>query len=356
MIFLLLQITQSSPDFDGQVLTSSPFTDYVKLLPESVLLPTLYTTEEKDLLIGTTLWDALNQKICFMEDEFADFYENTKDNSWAQKYWWDEKTGKLDFSDWLLVDALYRSRALDLPNIGHAMVPCVDMANHSAVADQKATYESKPDGSATLERVGHGRTLGKGEEVTINYGDEKGACEMLFSYGFLDPDMSYTRAMFLGLDIPQDDPLRILKRAVNKEMPGIKLLSNDEGQPGVQGDFIWWNCVNEEDGLNFRVAQDTSGDQQVEMLWHDELVNASDLRQLLQDDPRAPIFRLRVIVLLMDIIEVQGESMLPEDAFLKSREQEGVRIFVWEHISKLRRLETNSLVAAWRDLNEQVKN
>jgi len=61
---------------------------------------------------------------------------------------------------------MYRSRALDLPNTGHAMVPCVDMANHASGDATVALYETDDHENAVLQ-LRWGKRLHPGEEVTI---------------------------------------------------------------------------------------------------------------------------------------------------------------------------------------------
>ena len=56
-----------------------------------------------------------------------------------------------------------------------------------------------------------------GQEVNITYGDEKGACEMLFSYGFLEDEMDTAETLFLSLSIPDDDVAKAAKMKVRAE-------------------------------------------------------------------------------------------------------------------------------------------
>lgn len=55
LLFLLMQITIGSSEQALVVGVSNPWTEYVKLLPSSVPLPTMWTEEERVLLIGTSL-------------------------------------------------------------------------------------------------------------------------------------------------------------------------------------------------------------------------------------------------------------------------------------------------------------
>jgi hypothetical protein len=129
-------------------------------------LPTIWTNRERDLLIGTTLKAATEAKLRALYREFDNLRKCTSHISWCNSIWWDEADGMLDFDDWKQVDAMYRSRALEFPGIGDAMVPCVDMANHASGDQTAALYEKDVHGNALLY-VRQGRNLETGEEVTI---------------------------------------------------------------------------------------------------------------------------------------------------------------------------------------------
>lgn len=324
------------------------------MLPQHVLLPTFYTEEERDLLFGTSLQDALDQKLRSLEKEFDQLQEKTQEIPWCQSYWWDAESGRLTFEDWMLVDALYRSRALDLPGSGHAMVPCIDMANHAAGAETVALYETDEAGRAILQ-IYPGKKLAKGEEVTITYGDEKGACEMLFSYGFLEPQMSNARVVFLDLDIPDDDPLRPAKKAANNEAPGVRLFDGSNGSPGWESGYVWWACINEEDGLDFRVAQENDGKRQLEVLWKDQRIDPSQLAEVLRHDANWDVFHLRAIVLLQERVALQASYLEASGgSMLENQEELGIRNIVFASIRQLRALEGSLLSRLHRVLEEQV--
>lgn len=170
MIFLLIQITYSSPDFANEhqkIGLSNPWTEYVKFMPSSIPLPTFYTDEELELLRGTSLQSAVDAKIAALEQELSHIQQSTSQISWCQKYWWDEDTGRLTLDDWKYVDAVYRSRMLDLPGHGYSMVPCIDMANHASDDSVKALYEKDAEGDAVLQ-LRSGKKLSANEEVTIS--------------------------------------------------------------------------------------------------------------------------------------------------------------------------------------------
>ena len=55
MLFLLMQITAASPDHGRSVGLSNPWTEYVKMLPSIVPVPTMWSEEERVMLVGTSL-------------------------------------------------------------------------------------------------------------------------------------------------------------------------------------------------------------------------------------------------------------------------------------------------------------
>ena len=61
---------------------------------------------------------------------------------------------------------MYRSRALEVPGVGDAMVTCIDMANHASGSATAAVYETDEDGNALLE-LRHGKNIPPGGEITI---------------------------------------------------------------------------------------------------------------------------------------------------------------------------------------------
>ena len=66
----------------------------------------------------------------------------------------------------MLVDAMFRSRALEFPGVGDCMVPCVDMANHASGDATAALYETDGNGNGLL-LLREGKDIAKDGEVTI---------------------------------------------------------------------------------------------------------------------------------------------------------------------------------------------
>ena len=350
-----MQIAISSPDFqDGRIGVSNPFTDYVSFLPETFTLPTFWSEEELELLQGTSLADAVDQKTRSLENEFELLRTSTKELSWCAKHWWDDETGRVTMDDWKLVDAMFRSRALEMPGVGHAMVPLLDMANHASGEDTVALYETDESGNAVLQ-LREDKSVKNGDEMNITYGDEKGASEMIFSYGFLETSMTNARQLFLPLDIPYDDPLRAAKRAVCDEAPGVRLSFRPDGKIEWESRFAWWACVNEEEGLAFQLMQANDGGKELKLLWKDEEIEAPDLPDKLLIDPLREVFELRATVMLQEKIEEQATELEDtEEPFVECLHRSEIRNSCWQIVRRLRTLELDLLAEAYQTLEGEV--
>ena len=266
---------------------------------------------------------------------------------------------QLDFNDWLVVDAMYRSRALDFPGIGHCMVPCIDLANHAASDATVAIYEKDSDGNAVL-LLRDGQEIDKGSEVTITYGDEKGACEMLFSYGFLDDDMDSAQMLFLGLPIPGSENLRAAKARVADCAPGFRLVDTYESVDWT-GDFVWLLCVTEEDGLRFELARTVDGnEEEMQALFgdHELTGGAAQLHALLRESELWDVYHLRAIAILQQRIYDQLQVLYTTQDDSEATpygEGEPVRESVYEHAMRLRKLEFELLSKAYEFFEDKVR-
>lgn len=353
-----MQLTYNSLLKVERLGASNPFNQYVKFLPCSFSLPTFWNAAERELIAGTSLEPALHAKLKSLGREFATLREVTATVGWCQDHWWSADAAQgLSFDDWRLVDAMYRSRALDLPGTGHAMVPCIDMANHASGDGTSALYDTDSNGNATLV-LREGKYIGPGEEATITYGDEKGACEMLFSYGFIEDTMETAGELFLDLDIPDDDPLKPAKKAVSNSAPGFRLFSQGASSTNWEGPFVWLLCVNEEDGLNFQLSQTIDGERELKVFWDDfEISDVSTLRKLLEAHPLWDIFRLRMVTVLQGRVATQLFSLESSKARLGDIERsshEHVDAKVSRYALRLRFLEEKLLLGAYKDFDHQV--
>lgn len=207
------------------------------------------------------------------------------------------------------------------------MVPCIDMANHASADGTKALYEADNEGNAVL-LVREGVSVMKGEEVSITYGDTKGACEMLFSYGFIDAVMlaeSDAREIFLDLEMMDDDPLAMAKKHVSTAAPGVKITrhagnGNGKGEgEGVQGakakmdwtsEYIYLLIINEEDGLEFEVLQTIDDSRELRVSWKGSpLTEITLLPSLLEKEELYPVYRLRAVTVLQQRVDEQLRSL-----------------------------------------------
>lgn len=354
-MFLLLQLTHNNALLvDDRVGGSNPFTQYVQFLPSEIRLPTLWNPAQCARLKGTSLEAALGSKVKNLEREFDMLREATAPIEWCKRCWWDPESGGLRLEDWKYIDAMYRSRALDLLGTD-AMVPCIDMANHASGRDTLARYDLDADGNAILLLL-EGQCCRAGEEICITYGDGKGACEMLFSYGFIEQSMSSARELYLDLDIPSDDPLRFPKKAIAASAPGFRLFTDGESV-GWEGPFVWLICVNEEDGLEFRLLQTNEGERELQLLWQGaEIDNVSRLDSLLQTEPLWEVFKLRAITILQARVEVQLMSLHNDQSWTcgENTTDDGLEAHLGLQITRLRDLEGQLMMQAYGDFESQV--
>jgi hypothetical protein len=325
---------------------------YVKALPLE-LLPTFWTPSELQLLIGTTLAPATASKLRSLRREW-----DLVCGSAAHTRWHRVVGSRLDFDDWLQVDAMYRSRALDYPLIGHCMVPCVDLANHAPHEATIAIYEKDASDNAVLV-LRDGKFLKEGDEVTISYGDEKGACEMLFSYGFLDEGMETAETLFLSLVLPEGDVMRAAKMEAADCAPGFKLIDAGDGEVDWKGDFVWLLCVGEEDGLYFDIARTIDGEEEIHGFFkeHELTGGAAELYRLLGQSDMFDVYRLRAVIILQqrvfDQMQVLYASQDDMEAVPHGDDTE-VRQQVYDQAMKLRRLEFELMERAYEDFEKQV--
>jgi hypothetical protein len=219
--------------------------------------------------------------------------------------------------DYVLVDAWYRSRSLELPNSGESMIPCLDMVNHSN--EGVAFYEETTDNDVAL-LLHHGVKLEAGSEVTISYGAMKSQAEMIFSYGFID-GQSTTKEMVLSLDTSSDDPLGKAKLAAFSRPPTVRIHDKD-GAIEWDSPFLYLMCLNEEDGLDFGTLQETDGScSQLRVLWQgsDVTDEVDRFETLISSHELKDIFRLRVVVLLQDRIQQQAERLMDSEGTAQSK-------------------------------------
>jgi hypothetical protein len=163
--------------------------------------------------------------------------------------------------------------------------------------------------------------------------------------------MSTAKVMFLDLDIPDDDPLRPAKVYVSTAAPGFRIF---EQQDTIEweSDYIWLVVVNEEDGLDFKVRQTTDGKREIQAFWKERELDATRLREYLEEDPAWEVFQLRATVLLQNRVEAQIETLRGAESI---KREATVRDVPWRLAKRLRSLELDMLQRAASTFDSQVR-
>ncbi|KHN95082.1 SET domain protein [Metarhizium album ARSEF 1941] len=359
MLYLVSHLAQASHPKGG--LSPTPWTEYTRLLPRAVPVPTMWTEPERLLLIGTSLEAALEAKLLSLSDEFDALRDVSEHLPFWNDFLWSREGVCLQ--DWALVDAWYRSRCLELPRSGTAMVPAIDMVNHSTTAT--AYYEEDDNGNVVL-LIRPRCQVRSGEEVTISYGDAKPASETLFSYGFIDPK-NIVHKLTLRLDPFPDDPLAKAKLRIFSAVPTLTI-SRKDGQVALEASSVAWHspfvylmCLNEEDGLSFRLLQDTAGDRQLRLLWQGEDVTdqAGDFETLIRGHHLCPVFQLRAITVLHEKVGEQWKRIThgPSDHQPEPLEAAGLQRAERMAAARiLKDVESELLANALEALNDEMTN
>ncbi|KAM3066802.1 hypothetical protein ACMFMG_011871 [Clarireedia jacksonii] len=352
MLFLLMQITTAvQVEGEKSIGLSNPWTEYVRLLPENVPIPTMWNEEERMLLVGTSLESAVTAKLAALQREFDDLREKTSEIPWCNTYWWENNS--LTFSDWIRLDAWFRSRSLELQTSGEVMVPCLDMANHSSTPN--AYYEQTSAGDISLLLRPH-MELQQGTEITISYGSGKSDAEMLFSYGFIDRNSTIAE-LVLDLEPMPEDPLGKAKVAALCDRPFVRIWGDEEEKIYWESPFLYLLCLNEEDGLEFKVLQETDGSRSpLRVFWQgsDVTESTNTFEALISSHELVDIFKLRAVTILQDRIRQQLERLYGSEDIVETlattamiSEDKKVNAF------KLRRTETAILEAAYETVEAE---
>lgn len=340
---------------------------------------TLLTEDELGLFDGTTLVPATHAKIRKLTSEFNALRRSTKSIPWLSPIWWGQVQRPTDSNqqsildvdvdapgsqdedleslvtqeDWILLDAMYRSRALEWPGEGEAMVPVLDMANHTVPAS--ATFDVTPscDGVLLLE---DDVVLETGDEVFISYGDSKSPLEILFSYGFLPEYTQSAGSILLVLPTPNSDPLGPPKAAIAQKescAPGIRVFETSDGFEWAS-ELLWLLIVNEEDGLEFKVVYGTGLRRELAMFWREKEVTLRGLKDCLEKDELYDLLKLRASVVVLQQIDRQLEELEETSLDFAAASNGDVDQGLVRSAERLREMEGNLLLSA-RDSIEQQK-
>lgn len=170
---------------------------WVESLPalREMNLPIAWDRQYIEDLVGTSIYDATLSKVNFLKFRYKRFFESAEVRDLIKEYVMSGPAPKLHtesdielaFKDWVLIESWISSRSLevfyrDQRELCLGLVPVVDMANHDSV-NSNAKYELDFDGKVVSLVATD--TIAAGTEVLIDYGQDKGAGEFVFSYGFI---------------------------------------------------------------------------------------------------------------------------------------------------------------------------
>jgi hypothetical protein len=184
------------------------------------------------------------------------------------------------------------------------------------------------------------------------YGDDKGACEMIFSYGFIEDSVTNARDILLELDIPDSDPLKRAKKAASTSAPGVRLIDSNKNGLHWKSDFIWLICINEEDGLRFEIAQTVDGGRELVVDFQGKpLEDTSLLEEMLKASPIWEVYQLRAVSILQDRVGAQLSILMESEPENKGEDESS---FASKLILKLRALEADMLERFYDFLEDEV--
>ncbi|QSZ33073.1 hypothetical protein DSL72_002658 [Monilinia vaccinii-corymbosi] len=332
----------------------NPWSVYVRYFPEKVPVPTMWKDQERMLLAGTSLEHVIEAKMSTLTREFEELREKTIGIPWCHSCWWGLSGSlSLEFSDWVLLDAWFRSRSLELSNNEQVLVPCLDMANHSSAANAYWEEISNGDVSLVLKMNLH---MAEGSEVTINYGESRSDAENLFQYGFIDGSTN-TTSVILTLEPMMSDPLRLAKVAAFKKTAFIRIQGHEDGQISWESPFLYFSCLTEDDGLAFKTLQEVDGQQNsLRVFWQETDVTGStdEFERLIAGHKLEDVFKLRVVALVLERIQQQLERLYQNQSTIDGLSADaGIAPEILHQVVKLREIEIAVLEVALGNVHEQ---
>lgn len=349
----ILSTAVQQPERAFNVGVRNPWSDYVRFLPQKVPSPTMWSDGERMLLKGTSLEDSIITKMAVLSREFEDLREKTIQIPWCHSCWWEDggPFQPLLLSDWVRLDAWYRSRSLVLGNAGDVMVPVLDMANHSF--QHNAFWKQASNGNAVLF-LEQGIQLDAGSEVTINYGARSDA-ESLFNYGFIDEKIPFA-SLVLGVEPMVTDPLGTAKVAAFRKRPAIRIIGHSDGQTSWECPFLYFACLNEEDGLEFKTVQQVDGEHSLKVFWQgtDVTESTDQFETLISGHRLEDVFKLRAAELVRGRVELQIERLLASEEVMESWRNEMIDWETRRNALELQRIESIVLDALYGSIIEEI--
>lgn len=191
------------------------------------------------------------------------------------------------------------------------------------------------------------------------YGLYRGAADSVFSYGFIEKDLPTASSMFLGMDLPEDDPLALAKVLALDVKKGFKVyMSPAAHTPAWSGPFIWAMCMNEEDGLSIHLDDAEDSEKRLRVTWKRQSIQDQyDLENHLRVDYFWDLFQLRAYAMVNERID--DEIRLRKQLFFRPIEEKRPQSIdhdsrVWVLAEALRQLELDLLCIASDEFFERV--
>lgn len=316
------------------------------LQPPDVPVPTLWSDAERSLLIGTSLESTLSAKLALLKREFGLIMTRTADLPF-----WRELLSPLAVTlrDWIWLDALFRSRSFNLPFLGESLVPCLDLANHSSRNTAYFQQDSETGAVRLLLRKDRLSTVSIGDEITISYGKDKPAAEMLFNYGFIDDSRPALNGESLVLSVDDsplwkewahNDPLFAVKLRIFADAPMLRLSIDHAGVARWTCPFVYLMCVREEDGFGFSSEGEHAGGR-CTMSWQGKdmsrMVGMLDLWLNAREELRN-IVQARAVSVLLAVVTEQLQRLRSQEAGIAEAKQ-FVRPSILQSVEELRKVE-----------------
>lgn len=260
----------------------------------------------------TAVQGAVAAKFNALEREFAELKHKTQ--TWP--FWKDDK---LTFEDWRLIDAWCRSRSMELPTVGTSMVPVIDLANHSSRSNVQ--YDVNENGDVCL-KLKAGAVIEAGEELFLNYGADKSASEMLFSYGFVEKTTLFE---FLIGHIPNSVKMPAVVPGENEKLEcwgrrfgtPMMTISGKKGSLELKCPFVYFLVLEEEHGMVLKEIEGDAVTHDFRAMWkgHDITDRLDELEILLKEVPQKEVLDIRAMFIYHALITHQMELMQEAEDF-----------------------------------------
>lgn len=230
-------------------------------------------------LYGSSIYEATRSKLEFLKYRYNKFFQDKELRKSIADF---VKSGpaptintesnvEVSFNEWVLVESWICSRSLqvleapappgtkdDEYSLRTGLVPVIDMCNHSD-NEANAKYELDPTtGNVMLIPV---KPIKKNDQICINYGQDKGAGEMLYTYGFISDRKDAKVATFVVPPVvdedeeeegedgqqknkePEDDDEATMVLRAKSKMFGhrprlFKTFENKDGKVSWESDFV----------------------------------------------------------------------------------------------------------------------